>query len=94
MPAADDSPPTVDDHWHVAYGFFLCDTGEFTLNGALKETDTSGQPMNTDFLRTGVHSHDDGVIHWHAFTSASVGKNATLGLFLRRTTASSSTTTR
>jgi hypothetical protein len=29
-----------------------------------------------------VHSHDDGVIHWHPFTSAAVGKNAKLGVFL------------
>ena len=29
-----------------------------------------------------MHSHDDGVIHWHASTSAAVGTNATLGLFL------------
>src|SRR5690606_39049323 len=26
QPAADSSPPTVNDHWHAAYGFFLCDT--------------------------------------------------------------------
>ena len=83
VPAADESPPTVDDHWHAAYGFYLCDSPDFVqLNGALEETDASGRPVNSDFLRTGVHSHDDGVIHWHAFTSAAVGKNATLGLFL------------
>jgi hypothetical protein len=83
VPAADASPPTVDDHWHAAYGFYLCDSPDFVrLNGALEETDASGRPVNNDFLRTGVHSHDDGVIHWHAFTSAAVGKNATLGLFL------------
>ena len=29
-----------------------------------------------------MHSHDDGVIHWHPFTSAAVGKRATLGVFL------------
>ena len=82
-PEADASPPTIDDHWHAAYGFSLCDSEEFVqLNGALDEVDANGTPINTDFLRTGVHSHDDGVIHWHAYTSASTGKNATLGLFL------------
>ena len=25
IPAADASPPTVEDHWHMAYGFSLCD---------------------------------------------------------------------
>lgn len=83
VPAADASPPTANDHWHVAYGFDLCDTEGFKqLDGALEETDANGLPLSTDFQRTGVHSHDDGVIHWHPFTSASVGKRATLGLFL------------
>jgi hypothetical protein len=83
VPAADASPPTADDHWHVAYGFSLCDTEGFVqLSGALEEVDANGVPVNNDFLRTGVHSHDDGVIHWHAYTSASTGSNATLGVFL------------
>jgi hypothetical protein len=83
QPEADASPPTVRDHWHIAYGFSLCDQPEFfKLNGALEEADSSGVPLSTDYLRTGVHSHDDGVIHWHASTSAAVGSNATLGLFL------------
>ena len=50
-------------------------TGELhQLAGALEEADANGQLISTDFLRTGVHSHDDGVIHWHPFTSAAVGK--------------------
>ena len=42
----------------------------------------AGDPHFADYHRTGVHSHDDGVIHWHPFTSAAVGKRATLGVFL------------
>ena len=64
IPADDSSPPTVNDHWHAAYGFYLCDTWE-QLAGNLEETDTSGQLISSRFLRTGIHSHDDGVIHWH-----------------------------
>ena len=81
VPAADASPPTIEDHWHMAYGFSLCDQpDEFvTLGGALESPGDAGF---NDYQRTGVHSHDDGVIHWHAFTSASVGKRADLGLFL------------
>jgi hypothetical protein len=81
VPAADASPPTSEDHWHIAYGFSLCDQpGEFIqLDGNLE---SPGTPGFTDYQRTGVHSHDDGVIHWHPFTSASVGKRADLGLFL------------
>lgn len=79
-PDVDASPPTIDDHWHVAYGFYLCDTW-FQLSGDLEERDSSGF-VNTEFARTGIHSHDDGLMHWHAFSSAATGGNATLGLFL------------
>ena len=33
-------------------------------------------------MRTGIHSHNDGVIHWHPYTSRAVGRNATFGVFL------------
>jgi hypothetical protein len=83
QPEADASPPTIDDHWHIAYGFQLCDADSFTqLTGNLDEVDANGQLVNTDYLRTGVHTHDDGVIHWHAFTAAAVGNRAKLGVFL------------
>lgn len=79
-PAADASPPTVDDHWHAVYGFYLCDEW-FMLSGDLEERDSTGF-LNSEFARTGIHSHDDGVMHWHAFSSAATGQRATLGLFL------------
>jgi hypothetical protein len=81
LPAADDSPPTVNDHWHAAYGLYLCDDW-YQLNGNLEEVNSQGSFTNTSFLRTGIHSHDDGVIHWHPYTSAAVGENAVLGVFL------------
>jgi hypothetical protein len=85
-PAADASRPTVNDHWHVAYGFQLCSEDNFTkLNGNLEETDANGQLVSSAFLATGVHSHDDGVIHWHpgaGFGSRAVGNRAKLGVFL------------
>ena len=52
------------------------------LAGDLEETDASGQLISTRFLQTGIHSHDDGVMHWHPNTSRAVGKNAKLGVFL------------
>ncbi len=73
--------PTVDDHWHHSYGFYLCDTW-VQLNGRRRSSDANGRPSNHEFARTGIHSHDDGVIHWHPFSSASVGSPATLGVFL------------
>jgi hypothetical protein len=81
LPAADASPPTINDHWHAASGLYLCD-GWVQLNGALEERDSRGQFTNTNFVRSGIHSHDDGVIHWHPYNSRGVGKNAVLGVFL------------
>ncbi|MET0662332.1 MAG: hypothetical protein ABWZ42_04290 [Ilumatobacteraceae bacterium] len=77
-PAADASEPTIDDHWHQAYGFYLCDT--WVQLAGNKEASTD--PGFDEFARTGIHSHDDGVIHWHPATSASVGRNAKLSVFL------------
>jgi hypothetical protein len=80
-PAADASAPQVTDHWHHTYGFFLCDQWvQFTGNA--EETDASGQPLHPEYARTGIHSHDDGLIHWHPFSSASIGRRAKLGVFL------------
>jgi hypothetical protein len=80
VPAADASPPTIQDHWHMAYGFSLCDQPEMVkLQGNLE--DPNGAHYN-DYVRTYVHSHDDGVIHWHPFSGVAVGKNAKLGVFL------------
>ncbi|MFT4866735.1 MAG: hypothetical protein ACI9N0_002103 [Ilumatobacter sp.] len=80
-PAADASDPSVGDHWHVAYGFNIC--GEwFSLQGDAEERDANGSFINTDFARTGVHSHNDGVIHWHANSRAAVGRRAIFQVLL------------
>jgi hypothetical protein len=71
-----DAGPTTNDHWHEAYGFWLCGTW-VTLQGTL-EDDGRLEVYN----QTGVHSHDDGVIHIHPFTSRSTGANADLQVFL------------
>lgn len=80
-PAADASDPSVGDHWHVAYGFNIC--GEWiSLQGDAEERDANGAFLNTDFARTGVHSHNDGVIHWHANSRAAVGRRAIFQVLL------------
>jgi hypothetical protein len=63
----------------VSYGFYVCDDWLPNLTGALEDV---GTPAYQRYVATGVHSHDDGVIHWHATTSASTGHNADLGVFL------------
>ncbi len=79
-PAADSSPPTINDHWHATYGFYLCDQW-FELSGNLEEVNSQGGLINTRFLASGVHSHDDGVIHWHPYGSTAVGRRAILKVF-------------
>lgn len=73
--------PTTEEHWHHSYGFYLC--GEWVqVEGAAEEVDSQGQLIRDAYRRSGVHSHDDGIIHWHAFTSAATGSNARLDVFL------------
>lgn len=62
-------PPVVnEDHWHAAFGVYVCD--EF-----LPPLPESESPL-------GIHTHGDGVIHIHPFTAAAAGENATLRVFL------------
>jgi hypothetical protein len=66
-----DIPPVVGDHWHAAYGIYVC--GEW-------------QPTIPEFESTvGIHTHGDGVIHIHPFSQGGAGENATLGTFLEDT---------
>lgn len=74
-------PPTIEDHWHASYGFYVCDEWLPDLQGAKEEADSAGL-VNEQYRRTGIHSHNDGVMHWHPFTSAATGRNAKLGVFL------------
>jgi hypothetical protein len=67
--SATNVPPVVNqDHWHAAFGIDIC--GEF-------------QPAVPEFESPiGIHTHGDGVIHIHPFSSGGAGENATLGAFL------------
>lgn len=79
-------PPQVGDHWHAAYGMYVCDGWLPLLTGNQEETvtDSAGNQsyVNDDFGSTGIHSHDDGVIHYHPYSAKAIGKRAKLGLFL------------
>ncbi len=79
-------PPQVGDHWHAAFGIYACDTWLPKFVGAQEETvvDSQGNESLTNrlYAATGVHSHDDGVIHYHPFSTRSVGKRARLGVYL------------
>lgn len=69
-------PPTINDHWHVSYGFYVCDEFLPDLVGAKED------PPTPDYIKYNVHSHDDGVIHWHA-SALAAGNRAKLGLFFK-----------
>lgn len=75
-------PPQVGDHWHAAYGMYVCDGWLPKLSGAKEETDGSGNLISDDFATTGIHSHDDGIIHWHPYSAKAVGDRARIGVFL------------
>jgi hypothetical protein len=67
----DTTPPRTGglDHWHSAIAFDICGTFASNL------TDKNGQdPL-------GIHTHGDGVIHTHPFSSQSAGRRATLKVF-------------
>jgi hypothetical protein len=66
--------PTLDQHWHAAYGIWNCDHWEAPLSDPLAE---DGSPIDPD----GIHTHDDGIIHIHPFNSGAAGSNATIGVF-------------
>ena len=61
-------PPVANrDHWHAAYGIYVCD--RFL------------PPIQNPRDPRGIHTHNDGLIHIHPFTSSAGGRNATLGVF-------------
>lgn len=68
-------PPTINDHWHVSYGFYVCDQFLADLKGTLED-----EPIDPNYLKYGIHSHEDGVIHWHPQALAT-GRRAKLGRF-------------
>ena len=76
----------IDAHWHIAYGIYVCDTFQPKLTGTKEETtvDADGNTvyLNDNFKILGVHSHGDGIIHYHPYSTKSSGNRAKLGVFL------------
>ena len=62
--------PSLRDHWHSAYGVYVCTDDEF-LEPFLSENDPDG-----------IHSHQDGLIHIHPFGSSVTGDDAQMDVFL------------
>jgi hypothetical protein len=76
----------IDAHWHQAFGIYICDTFQPKIQGTLEETgvDSQGQTvlLNDKFAILGIHSHNDGIIHYHPASTKSSGNRAKLGVFL------------
>jgi hypothetical protein len=60
----------AEDHWHQAYGFYICDKWHEPLK------DIEGKPDDL-----GIHTHGDGVIHEHPFKASSSGERARLSVW-------------
>lgn len=63
----DQGPRFGIDHWYSAFGISVC--GEFR------------EPLMSALDETGIHSHQNNIIHIHPWAKAYEGENATLGLF-------------
>jgi hypothetical protein len=76
----------IDSHWHAAFGIYICDTFQPKIIGTLEEKgiDSTGQEvlLNDKFRILGIHSHGDGIIHYHPASTKSSGNRAKLGVFL------------
>lgn len=76
----------IDAHWHGAFGIYTCDTFQPKITGTLEEkgVDSTGNEvfLNEKFKILGIHSHGDGIIHYHPASTKSSGNRAKLGVFL------------
>ena len=75
------TPPTTAEHWHEAYGFYICNAFKPNITNA---NETAGSADYDLFRQTGIHTHGDGVIHVHPYSSAGTGKNAKLGTWFKQ----------
>lgn len=66
--------PSFDDHWHLSFGIYDCTIEDFLPDLADPGT-----------ANAGIHTHGDGVIHLHPFSSSATGNNAQLERFLEAT---------
>ena len=83
---ASTTAPTPTRTGTQAFGIYICDTFQPKITGTLEETGVDSQGntvlLNDKFKILGVHSHDDGIIHYHPASTKSSGNRAKLGVFL------------
>ena len=59
----------AEDHWHAAFGVWLCDR-------------YVGELIDRHGDQAGIHTHEDGLIHIHPSREETAGPNAVLARFL------------
>jgi hypothetical protein len=62
------------DHWHVAYGIYICDK----FLPSLAQNTNLGTATSP-----GIHTHGDGLIHVEAQNDTETGRHATVGKFFQ-----------
>lgn len=67
--------PKVGEHWHAYLGVNVC--GKWLANAPQFENQADASTV-----RAGIHSHGDGIMHTHPYSSSEAGKNAVVGTFL------------
>ena len=60
--------PKLGDHWHAAYGIYVCDSFQAPLTDVIEDV-------------SGLHSHGDGLMHMHPFGTKYTGTGANIGNF-------------
>ena len=76
---SDGVAPKVGDHWHAAYGVYKCNA--FLPSFPMEAND-----------QFGIHTHGEGLMHIHPFTSRVTGTRATIGAFFKDVSADVSDT--
>lgn len=74
--ASNVAPISFQDHWHAAFGVFVCGEGEGEDDqGFINVTD------QFDSSR-GIHSHGDSLLHIHPTSRTAAGENARLDVYV------------
>ena len=60
--------PRIGQHWHSSYDVYVCD-------------DFDVEPVPEQPSGAGIHTHGDGLIHIHPFSSTATGDNARLSVW-------------
>jgi hypothetical protein len=70
-----DAAPIIGDHWHAFLGADTCGTW-------LPNAPSFEDRANEAGVRAGLHSHGDGLMHIHPFSTDEAGTKATVGRFV------------